>query len=548
MPARTFIVTGISGTGVRDSLAKYEKKNLELEPRARIARVISLEKDYLKEKAKESLRQFEITGSEIMDILMLPEDLLRDLWRDSLDEAIDELAKVEDGVGVLTFHACYYHIFTKQYISITDFSRLSSLFHSEKSDNKLGGVITLVDDVFDCQQRLCSPAARRLLDPPDSIQDSLLDLFRILDWQQQEVLISKSIATHCGVRYFTFPVKHPLKTFEQLLAEVYPKVYLSHPITEIRRILRMGDEGDVNSFFEEYENHLKELQQRFVVFEPTTIDEYRFAGSKLATRWPMIKTRIPDETQILWVKPSGVSRARFVFPFGWEADERRILKKDGKSSSALVVNIKDIIDRHATARDYQLIDQSDFVYALRPIYNGNASEGVERELKYAYKLSKVRKTRNANSPSIIFCPDTDRVRFPFRCFLDDVFKNWLTGGQMKLNKKRRRLDPVLKAIQSDFRKDEQKITNFMQRKDIENFTEYIIEIIQRHGCCFSEEESKIMRADKMEIRKKEAETLVREICNLEQKPLYIDLMESPIIKTIGEVGNALSTAIKQDLG
>lgn len=170
-----FIVTGIAGTGVGESLRKIQSQAGQL-------RIFSLENKYLRPLAKPYLAGPPFYGdTHIMNVLRLPQPLLRQLWRKSIEMAATDISAVDDGIAILTFHACYYHLHTKEYVSILDVNAMRSEF--ERIGSPPRAVITFIDDVFDCQQRLCSATPRPLLDPPRDLLESVLELFRILDWR-----------------------------------------------------------------------------------------------------------------------------------------------------------------------------------------------------------------------------------------------------------------------------------------------------------------------------------------------------------------------------
>lgn len=527
MRNNVFLVTGITGTGVENSLKKVARESQRRQAGTTVKRVVSLEKDYLQPKAKDYVERIGLPGNHIMSVLTLPQPLLRALWASSFDEAMNTWAtgETEDTVLVM-FHSSYYHLQNKHFVSIVDFDMIL------KWKELIAGIINLVDDVFDCQQRLCSVRGRRLLDPPKDLEESLLQLLLILHWRQQETLMSNAIAHASRKELVVYAVKQRIDNFLRMVEQDAPRVYISHPISEVRRAYLGGETSAVGAFTEEYARHVEMLERRkFVVFEPTTIDDYRFTtGATLGRRWPLAGD-IPAEAQLLWTKPARC-RSDYIFPAGWAEDERNLKE----NAQPLVAYLSDIIDRHTTARDYQLIDQSDLVYAFRPLLYGHASGGVRKELTYAYARSQLGLGEGSRPFAVIYSPAKDRRDYPFRGFWDRAISKWATDQRIKGEKAQ------VEQLQKSLRDDEDHIRRLTEARDEAGFTDYLIEKIQECYLTFSAEDqsSRPMMEDKQEIRRAEALKCVREVLQLQSEQPYIEGFGLPIYLTLEEAENPVA--------
>lgn len=520
------IVTGIPGTGVEKSLIKAKTVSQRRRIGTQITKVTSLEKEYLQPKAKRYVERLGLHDNHIMSVLTLPQPLLQKLWVESFEKAMNALSKDKSqGTALLTFHSCYYHLQTKQYVSIVDFDTIL------KWKESIAAIITLIDDVFDCQQRLCAARGRRLLDPPRNLEESLLQLLQLLHWRKQEILISKSLARACGKELAVYGAKHSVDNFLRMLDKDTLSVYLSHPISDVRQAYKSGETSVVSAFTEEYRKHLEMLQTRFVVFEPTSIDEYRFAvGASLGRRWPL-DGDIPAEAQLLWTKPQPC-RSDYIFPSGWEDDNRAL----NENAQPLVAYVSDLIDRHTTGTDYQLIDQSNLVYAFRPLAYGRASTGVEKELKYAYARHQLGLLKDSGPFAIIFSPSSDQEDYPFRSFWDGAISRWAEEQRIKATAAQ--VEKLKKALL----RDETRVRGWIEAGNQAELTTYLIEQIQECAITFSAEERsrRPMVGDSKKIRHDEATRCAQKVVELHSERPYIEGFGLPIYPIFEEAEDAVT--------
>src|SRR5439155_84452 len=100
-------------------------------------------------------------------------------------------------------------------------------------------VVTFIDDIYDIRSRLSSPSgllAPKLSGTPELL-DIILKLFLILDWRAFEITLSERVADAASKNdHCVFAVKHPLRTLNALFYERKKRIYLSHHISQLRRM------------------------------------------------------------------------------------------------------------------------------------------------------------------------------------------------------------------------------------------------------------------------------------------------------------------------
>lgn len=519
MPHRVFIVTGIPGTGVSESLRKIQRRIPDL-------RIFSLERDYLCGLAAPHLGgQGALRDNHIMHVLNLPQELLENLWRESIRQIAEQIATLRDGTtAIVTLHASYYNLLKKGYVSLIDFKVFREAFG--QSDAVPSGVLTFIDDIFDCQQRICSARPRRLFDPPDTLQESLVQLFRILDWRHQEILLSRLIASQCEqpTCHVVFAIKQPIATLRKILLAESTGVYFSHPISEVRRLEAAGDDANVRHFLEEYDNHVSLLQEHYIVYEPTAIDEYRFEGfpelplPKLTSRWPLAAERNPRHDDVVWTSTTDCGSA-YAFPAGWQPDTREIPAGEVPHCSSLMSELVDLIDSQTTTRDYQLIDQSKLTYAFWPLFNGNASGGVEKELKYACLCRDV----DLQKELVICCRASDRELYRTRVVWEGMLKKWRQSNTIVGD------SGQFERLKTRLHARENNVRGMIDGNDIGGLANLLREAIEECRMHFAAEENlRPMDPHPMEVRQAQAERCAQNAIEVAQTPPYFEGLEARI--------------------
>jgi len=418
MAPRLWVLTGTPGTGVRKSLSKFvehcKKNGGRIEWR-------SIDDPLKKLAAPHVKRLFGLPDESAIGPLLLPRAFLRELWRQALQKTFDGeagLPGVDSLLGggsdvLLTFHLCYFHHGTREYLVPADFDAFS-----ERLAGRATCVITLIDDIYDSHNRLSRGGG--VFNPPRSADEAMIDALTVLTWRSNEMLVSDSLARVCKLPHFVFAVKHPVDTFHDVLYSEKQKVYLSHPITEPREMARTRGVAEARLAVEELNRVLARLQSRCVVLEPTSIDEQRFVPTQenrkifkgnLDHRWPFVE----DRRHLLYVPPASPS-GTWRFPWGWNQDQRPPIER-----SPLTEALQNAIAKQINARDHTLVEQSDYVVAWRPICDGHESGGVKEELEHVSRLI----TLGCRAPSaVVYCPPEDRKKFPSRYLWEQAIPAW----------------------------------------------------------------------------------------------------------------------------
>jgi hypothetical protein len=401
--ARLHVLTGIPGTGIRLALDRFAKNTTK-----KIA-IISVE-DQLEELAEPYIKElFPLQASRLTKFL-LPRPLLRKLWADAFER---QWAKADSLLGqntnvLFTFHLCYFHHLTREYLTVVD----NNLLVARLRDRKETIFVTLIDDIYDCCHRLCDPSG--FCDLPTTAEEAMLDALDILDWRSVEILLSHALAHACHSKHFLFAVKHPIRTFEDLLYANKPIAYLSHPISEPRRIWIDADtdKSEVHRIVQEVSIVANRLSPHYVVIEPTTIDEYRFIESQLSTRWPFTQ----DNRELLYSPPVDVNN-QFLFPSGWTEDTRKTV-----TTGPLLDRFRSAVEKQIDARDHTLVEQADVIACYRPLYRGNASGGVKEELDHQVRLAH--SNPGTTRPAVVYNPLSDGTDYPQRQLWEAALPSW----------------------------------------------------------------------------------------------------------------------------
>ena len=147
-------------------------------------------------------------------------------------------------------------------------------------------------------------------------------------WIMEEEFVSKILSQIMNVPFYVVGRNHNINNLVNLLSTQKRKIYLSYPITKI-------EEEDPGLLKEIQDKFLPKLEEEFIVFNPLVIKDIEYANSK---------------------------------------------------GSELSLEAKELIRGRTIARDYQFIDQSDFVVVV--YLTEKASPGVSSEIEYAGRHSK----------------------------------------------------------------------------------------------------------------------------------------------------------------
>ena len=330
-------------------------------------------------------------------IVRRPRDELYLAWKDCFRESIKSLARSLDApYRLLSMHISWYNPDTTEFFSpvSVDYMRRST----KKQECKVNQVIILIDDIYDMYYRLQGPydifrsdainfRSSRLHDLHYPTADALSRkrahleavesaLAHLISWRQHEILHTENIARELGAEFTVLGVKHSQAAARYLLQnEETPKVYLSHRISEVRRINKTKSElpnnlGDWSAVVGEVnELHSAFADRQQLLINPTAIDELRFGDSKgrpkqrplLARRWKIIE---PFEG-LLWEPPSQ----------GYE--HTQVLKGDlelpDATATAVARSLANRIYFDISFRDHVIVEHTPGLCVYRPFFSGSGN-------------------------------------------------------------------------------------------------------------------------------------------------------------------------------
>jgi len=329
------------------------------------------------------------------DILMEPIPHIYKWWKEAFELFLEVVKANPENDYILNLHACWYHHDTLEYLALPNFGLIKEFDPSI--------VVTLIDDIYDIQLRLKQEGQfleSKSYDKPDEMIKTAL---QILDWRSKEILVSRHIAKEFGIRHYVFAIKHKQQTLFDLLYTNKQRVYLSHPISEVRRLEAAGKAEQAEKIKTEIAEISKQLEKIYVPLLPTTIDELRILKKDgeftygLTPRWDE-ELYNGRNTEILFLKPDNKSTKAY---FG----EVELNDKQEEVYQELIKAFFDRIAKQVSSRDKKMVEQCEVLFVYRPCFNGNMSNGVLAEINYYHKLME-------ESPDakvcLIYCPKKDQ--------------------------------------------------------------------------------------------------------------------------------------------
>jgi hypothetical protein len=353
----------------------------------------------------------------MIQALGLPKPLLRKAWATALQRTLDSENPAPQDDVFLCMHSAFYHQATREFFSPLDAGIIEG-WHPDL-------VITLIDDIENCFDRLrvyghMFSHSAYVYTGMKGFNNVLRNMRVLYDWRAIDMLEAERLAAEIGVRHFCVAVKHPIETLASLVFTSRPVVYLSHPISEPRRRLAGGDRKGFDEFTAQLGETCSRLRRGVTLIEPTTIDEFRLLRIKAPSReatdasvdlyLPRHNERWPCPPDPLWIKPGDEAEQPLDLGGCFAEETLNAFKKfrvDAAGGSLpvefipmeiadnlLSVLIGDITSQ-IDARDHKLVEQSDGLVVLRPVYKGNSSNGVEEEIKYHCQLCAIGEVRKA---------------------------------------------------------------------------------------------------------------------------------------------------------
>jgi hypothetical protein len=359
------------------------------------------------------------SAAELMiEALGLPKPALKQAWDAAVKQLLHEAKPQATQDIYLCAHTVFYHQLTREFFVPVNVDIIRAW--------KPELIVTLLDDTEHCLDRL--RASGQMFGSYaysyaglDGFANALKNMRVLFDWRATEILEAERLAAELGVSHFCLAMKHPLETAASLVyRRNRPVVYLSHPISEPRRKLLAGDADAVTRFVADLSAPCVRLRRATTLIEPTTIDEFRLrnfttranggGGSNARIFLPRHTTRWPVPPDTLWVRPPTMAEQP-LDPGGYFTDEileefehaKKRLTANGPGTGQpapdvpsrlipveIAVNLMGVLIGHITtqidARDHKLVEQSQGLIVLRPVYEGNPSRGVLQEIKYHCQL------------------------------------------------------------------------------------------------------------------------------------------------------------------
>lgn len=168
-----------------------------------------------------------------------------------------------------------------------------------------------------------------------------LTLDELLLWRDEERALTEMIAEYEKTAFYVLPSEEPIDTLWSLASAPHiKKLYLSFPITLIK---------DNAKLLEEVGHFRDELRKDFVVFDPLAVKDIE---------WKLGQYTIPAELQ----------------------------GQAGQEDPLVTDTAKQYMDNQTVERDFQLIDQSDFVVVYYK--TDKLSFGVVSEMIHGYTHNK----------------------------------------------------------------------------------------------------------------------------------------------------------------
>jgi len=270
MAGKRIIITGQSGIGIAKAIDSFRQDASAFTKGARPPYPVKLE-DIMRDIYCQQEKRRKRDTIWMDEILKLPIRDLQSLWDNAFRKMLRKVSgpKFASQDVVLHLHASFYHQETVEHISLAR----DELIREFKPDV----FVTFIDDIYDIHARLRSP--RQMFSPSyggaSEPVGCIFELLRILDWRAAEIMMTRHLAEACGRKYYLFAIKHACDTLYKLLYGESPTFYISHPITQVRKLQRAGKAEQADAIEDEIHRFEAGLSEACVCFLPTTIDEWR---------------------------------------------------------------------------------------------------------------------------------------------------------------------------------------------------------------------------------------------------------------------------------
>jgi len=304
-------------------------------------------------------------------ILNLPRDSLELLERQAWQEIITSLNDIQADFHVINTHAVFR--WDHGLIPVIDIDLLIQY--------KPNLIVCLIDDIVNIQHNLIQKGIFKF------------NLWELFVWREEEMWLGKFMSkflyklTGKPIPYYILPKRQGPFLFSQILLNPdLPKVYMSFPITGLSE----EERREIDSF-------KREVTSDLIAFDPFAIRDREITFHYYSIE-EEIKKALAEAVELLESKKKDLSQE------SWEI----YVDEDTPLSLIKFKNLKSLgfpetevlgrehlmairaIDAQIIARDYLLIDQSDFIIIYIKDDNGRPriSAGCQSELTYAYTHGK----------------------------------------------------------------------------------------------------------------------------------------------------------------
>lgn len=317
-------------------------------------------------------------------------------WQQACKAAVRAFRGRSDGAAaVLTLHLSWYNSNTNEFFSPVDSSLLASMSPS------FDRVVILIDDIYDMYQRLqgkfdlYDPAVqanaaallaklgvkkekldaeeRHLLAAQLELEAVERACHHLLAWRRSEIIHAENLAHVLDADLTVLGTKHRFSALRDLVTSTdTPEVYLSHRITEVRRMNQFTNDLPYNlgtwSPVADEVNRLHSLfaDQHQVLINPTAIDELRFGSPisrtersrYLAARWPLP----PNQNELLCERSPGGHEHTLLF-------DHSDLGPDEPLPGSIVRSLGNRVFFEIAFRDHVIVEHTPGLLVYRPFFH-----------------------------------------------------------------------------------------------------------------------------------------------------------------------------------
>jgi len=422
MTTKRVIFTGQSGIKIREAISGFKKMTASFARGQRSEPLFFPLEDemlniYLTEKQIKYYPRIWVA-----EIFSLPYSYLQNLWEKAFETILNKIRNSENKDIFINFHACFYHHDTVEYLS---FVRETLL---KKFQPNL--FVTLIDDIYDIHTRLrgINQIFHTAHGGASEPTGAILELFRILDWRSKEIMMTRHFASELNnVPHYVFAVKHSYETLYKLIYEDKPTFYISHPISEVRRLQKKKQRIQANAIIDEIHRFQDKISSEFTCFLPTTIDELRIDFENRRKEKVYVRRLMPRWDEEKYKQPINL----LFIPPSQEVDDDPLwdthATRKTKESDLLLNILQNHVDVQVSTRDHKLVEQSQNLAVYRPCFNGNPSGGVLEEIKYYKKSGK----KNC----FIYLPKKDQNDLKIRILEETILEEITDKRIVSKNKK-----------------------------------------------------------------------------------------------------------------